>query len=250
MMSTFWSWNLPPPDLQLQANEVHAWRVALDWPEARVSQLYEILDADERARAERFYFRRDRLHFIVCRGVLRIILGRYLNLAPHQITFCYNAYGKPALDEALNGLAVRFNVAHSGGLALIAVTSDREVGVDLERMRPEIADLEIAQRFFSPQEVAVLQAISKDLQRQAFFNCWTRKEAYIKAKGLGLSLPLDQFEVSLIPGEPAALLSNKNNPDETSRWSLQELMPGADYAAALAIEGNFWTLKCWQWLED
>jgi 4'-phosphopantetheinyl transferase len=121
------------------------------------------------------------------------------------------------------------------------------VGIDLERIRLDLAVAEIAERFFSRREVAMLRALSTDVQQQAFFRCWTRKEAYIKARGEGLSLPLDQFDVSLAPGEPAAVLGTQPDPSEASRWSLQELTPAPGYAAALAVKGHSWRLTCWQW---
>jgi 4'-phosphopantetheinyl transferase len=143
-----------------------------------------------------------------------------------------------------------FNLAHSHELALYAITRGREVGIDLERIRSNLVDEQIAERFFSPREVVVLRGLPTHRQREAFFNCWTRKEAYVKAKGQGLSIPLDQFDVSLAPGEPAALLSTQWHPQEASRWSLQKLNPGCGYVAALAVEGHDWQVKCWQWSAD
>jgi 4'-phosphopantetheinyl transferase len=121
------------------------------------------------------------------------------------------------------------------------------VGIDLERIRFDLAVAEIAERFFSRREVAMLRVFPTDVQRQAFFRCWTRKEAYIKARGEGLSLPLDQFDVSLAPGEPFAVRGTQKDPSEASRWSLQELIPAPGYVAALAVEGRCWRLNCWQW---
>jgi 4'-phosphopantetheinyl transferase len=121
------------------------------------------------------------------------------------------------------------------------------VGIDLERIRFDLAVLEIAERFFSRRELAMLRALPTELQREAFYRCWTRKEAYIKARGEGLSLPLDQFDVSLAPGEPAAVLGTQHDPSEASRWSLRELTPAPGYFAALAVEGHDWGLTCWQW---
>ena len=205
------------------------------------------LAADEQARAERFYFERDREHFIVARGVLRAILGGYLNRAPEELSFCYSAYGKPSLAGEFEGDAIRFSVSHSGGVALYAVTRGREAGIDIERIRSDLAVAEIAERFFSPREVAMLRTLPAEAQTQAFFCCWTRKEAYIKARGEGLSLPLDQFDVSLAPGEPAAVLGTQRDPSEASRWSLQELTPAPGFVAALAVAGHGWRLTCWQW---
>ncbi|HEV8712493.1 MAG TPA: 4'-phosphopantetheinyl transferase superfamily protein [Candidatus Binatia bacterium] len=241
------SWRLPPETLALEPDEVHVWRAALDQPLSRVENLLLTLAADERIRAERFYFRRDREHFIVARGVLRAILGRYLNSAPGQLSFCYSPFGKPALAEDVGGAMLHFNVSHSHGLALYAVTRGKEVGIDLERIRPDLAIEQIAERFFSGREVATLRALPKNTRTVAFFLCWTRKEAYIKARGEGLSLPLDQFDVSLIPGKPATLLRAEGAPHEASRWSLHDVAPIPSYTAALAVEGRAWRLACWQW---
>jgi 4'-phosphopantetheinyl transferase len=212
-----------------------------------MQSFFHNLAADEQARAERFYFERDREHFIAARGVLRTILGCYLNRVPECLSFCYSSHGKPALAGEPGGDAICFNVSHSHGVALYAVTRGREVGIDLERIRFDVAVAEIAERFFSRREVAMLRALPTEVQHQAFFRCWTRKEAYIKARGEGLSLPLDQFDVSLAPGEPAAVLGTQRDPSEASRWSLQELTPAPDYVAALAVEGHGWHLTCWQW---
>jgi 4'-phosphopantetheinyl transferase len=180
--------------------------------------------------------------------LLRTILGRYLDVAPGTVRFCYGPHGKPALiAEMAEQTGVRFNVAHSHDLALYAVTRGREVGIDVERIRAEVASTEIAQRFFSPAEVAALCALPDELQTEAFFACWTRKEAYIKATGGGLSHPLDGFDVSLTPGEPVVALRTHADPQEAARWSLRALDPGPGYAAAVAVEATRWNLTCWQW---
>lgn len=240
-------WCPPPPTITLASDEVHVWRANLTLSASRLESLEQTLSTDERERARRFYFQRDREHFIVARASLRAILGCYLDLKPDELRFCYGPHGKPALSSESLGGDLRFNLSHSGGLALYAVTRGREIGVDIERVRPELADGKIAERFFSPREVAALRALHPHLQLQAFFNCWTRKEAYIKATGDGLSLPLDQFDVSVVPGERAALLNTTHNLGESSRWLLRQLLPGADYIAALAVEGLDWRLQCWQW---
>ena len=240
-------WAPPPDNLILNDDEVHVWRAALDLTVSQVQHLKQTLSPDELARAARFRFPKDRDHFIVARGVLRTILGRYLGLEPSRLRFCYSPYGKPSLDRECGGDSLCFNLSHSHGLALFAVTRDRELGVDIEYLRRDLADEGIAQRFFSPPEVAALSALPTGVRGVAFFNCWTRKEAYIKARGEGLSFPLDQFDVSLAPGEPAALLRTEGDPQEASRWSLVALSPGADYVAALVVRGHDWKLEGWQW---
>ena len=145
---------------------------------------------------------------------------------------------------------MNFNVSHSNNLAIVGVTRGRHLGIDLEYIQRDFACEEIARRVFSPHEIATLNDLPGDLKHEAFFNCWTRKEAYIKARGMGLSYPLNQFEVSLIPGEPARLISvDGDDLFEASRWSLQELELGPRYAGALAVEGHNWQLECWQWPE-
>lgn len=243
-------WEPPPVALALSSAEVHVWRVPLDLQDAPVQRLQGTLSADELQRAERFYFQRDRRRFTVARGVLRGILSQYLGLEPQQLRFCYSTYGKPALVSTTSTMRPRFNVSHSHELALYAVTYNRDIGVDVEHRRTNFACEEIAERFFSPHERAVLRSLPAQVKYEAFFNCWTRKEAYIKARGEGLSLPLDQFDVSLAPGEPAALLATRWAPHEAARWVLRELMPSPGYAAALAVEGHGWRLACWQWPQE
>jgi 4'-phosphopantetheinyl transferase len=245
MVSFAQLWRLPPPELRLSSAEVHVWRAPLDPAESCVERLQHTLSADELQRAARFHFPRDRRRFIVARGVLRDILGRYLGVPPSVLRFHYSAHGKPTLADLEDGL--RFNISHSHEMGLFAVTRGREVGVDLEYLRMDIACEEIAEHFFSARERASLRALPVEVKHQAFFNCWTRKEAYIKAHGEGLSLPLDQFDVSLAPAEPAALLATRSDPQEASRWSLQAFTPRSGYAAAVAVEGRGWHLICWQW---
>jgi 4'-phosphopantetheinyl transferase len=240
-------WFPPPADLALPGDEVHVWRASLDLPASHVQDLQHTLAADELNRAARFHFQRDRRHFIVARGLLRAILGRTLGVAPGQLCFCYSPHAKPALAITPGQEPVNFNLSHSGGLVLYALTRRRQIGIDLERIRADLEIEPIAARFFSRREYTVLRALPGSVRLEAFFNCWTRKEAYIKARGEGLSLPLDRFDVSLVPGEPATLLSTRDDPQEATRWSLRALSPGPGYVAALAVEGRGWRLKCWQW---
>ncbi len=240
-------WTFPPEKIVLGNNEVHVWRASLDDPAPQADTLLHSLAADEQTRAARFYFQRDRERFIAAHAVLRAILGLYLNRAPNRLSFRYSSFGKPALAVESGGDAIHFNMSHSHGTALYAVARDREVGIDLEFIRRDLEAEQIAERFFSRQETATLRGLPVDLRKYAFFLCWTRKEAYIKARGEGLSQPLDQFDVSLIPGEPAALLSTRPDSGEALRWSLQELALASDYVAALAAEGRAWSLSRWQW---
>jgi 4'-phosphopantetheinyl transferase len=248
MMAGNEGWGLPPANLGLSNDEVHVWRACLAQPAVTLKRLAQTLSADEQRRAERFYFERHRRHFIVARGVLRVILGHYLGLEPHQVRFTYGAQGKPALVVCEGQSSLDLNLSHSQELALYAVTRRRQVGVDVECIRP-IPDAEqIAARTFSAQEYRVWRTLPEATKQEAFFNCWTRKEAYVKAIGDGLRRPLDQFDVSLAPGEPAELLNIAGHPEEAAQWSIQELRSAPGYAAALAVKGHGWHLMCWQWV--
>ncbi|MFN7945824.1 MAG: 4'-phosphopantetheinyl transferase superfamily protein [Blastocatellia bacterium] len=238
----------PPPDQQtLAPDEVHVWRAPLELPAEQLEKLWLTLAPDEQQRAGRFHFERDRHHFIAAHGMLRVLLGRYLRLSPQELNFITGPWGKPALRPDCRPLPLHFNLSHSHQLALYAFTLHRETGVDVEFIKPDFASLEIARSFFSPREVAQLGSLPVAEQTQAFFNCWTRKEAYIKARGEGLSLPLDQFDVSLLPGEPARLLRMLSDERETMRWRMEALQPGPGYAGAVMVEGHDWQLSCREW---
>lgn len=246
MLSDQQPWLLPPLRLEADTASVHVWLAALTLPAADLQQLEAILSQDESLHAQRFRFERDRCRFIAARGMLRMLIARYLQVAPSTLQFTSGPYGKPALSPRSGGDLLRFNLSHSQDVALYAIAWGREVGVDIEYMRP-LDDMEsIARHFFSPQEQAALHSLPAALQQQGFYQCWTRKEAYIKASGIGLSQPLDQFAVSLAPDEPARLLYVQDQPDEVRRWSFQTLQPPDGYAAALAVEGAEWQLACWK----
>lgn len=238
-------WGQPPPHLTLAEDEIHVWRACLDQPTACLQQLLAKLSADERMRAERFYFEQDRKRFIVARGLLRTILSCYLGIEPSELEFCYGLRGKPALVNS-GGSTLRFNLSHSQGLALYAIAPTREIGIDLEHIRP-LPAAQIAERFFSAQENAILRTLPPDQQQQAFFSCWTRKEAFLKAIGDGLAFPLNQFDVSLSPDQPAQIHSIKGDSAAAANWFLQELKPAPGYVGALAVEGTGGCLSCWQW---
>ena len=243
-------WQPPPAPLTLPPAEVHVWRASLHAGPSRLADLHAILADDERQRAARFHADRDRDHYVVARGVLRTLLGHYVQRPPQTLRFSYNDYGKPALEAPHGGARLYFNVSHSHNLVLYAVAHGRDLGIDIEYIRPNFAREQIAEQFFSPRENVELRALTHAQHTIGFFNCWTRKEAYIKARGQGLSLPLDQFDVSLTPGQPAALLQTRDIPTEAARWSLRELHPGPGYVAALAVEGRpNWQLMSWQWPE-
>ena len=237
-------WQQLRGDYELPEDEIHVWRATLDGSSVRAAPLRQILSTEERARADRFHFDRDRMRFTIGRGLLRLLLGHCLGRAAHRVTFEYSSFGKPSLPA---GQSVQFNVSHSGALILVAIARGRVLGVDVEQIRADMATAQIAQEFFSAIECRALATLPDSLQCDAFFSCWTRKEAYIKAIGEGLSMPLDQFDVAFLPGEEPRLLETRPEPAEASRWTLRSLEPGAGYKGAIVAEGAGWTLRCWDW---
>jgi 4'-phosphopantetheinyl transferase len=226
--------DIPAMTIALPDAEIHIWRASLDDYAAHLHRLAAVLSAEEQARAERFHFEQDRHRFIVGRGLLRVILGRYLGLKPARVQFCYGQRGKPRLAEGLVDSGIQFNVAHARQVALYALVRGHAIGVDLEYVR-DLPDLDhIAARFFSERENAARLALPAEQRLLGFYNCWTRKEAYIKAIGEGLTCPLDQFDVSLIPGEPVRLLGIAGDAEAADRWSLWALKPAPGYVGALA----------------
>lgn len=230
------------------SEEIHVWSVPLDCTPDAVAQARDLLSPDEIGRADRFYFERDRNRFTVGRARLRILLSRYTGSPPAGLRFRYGPAGKPEIEGFDLDPGLPFNVSHSHGLALIAIGGPGRLGVDIERICPRSQPDSFA-GFFAPGEQAALQALPPSLREQAFFTCWTRKEAWIKGRGDGLSFPLDRFEVSVSPDMPASLLRVIDNPEEVSRWELRSLEPEPGYAAALAVEGHGWRLRCLDWEE-
>lgn len=239
-------WHLPLASLALPHQAVHIWYTVLEQPPLIIHQLEQLLSSDEQERAARFHFERDRRRFVVGRGALRTLLSRYLRVEPTRLNLCYGKYGKPYLAEESQGSVLRFNLAHSNELAVYAFACDGEVGIDVEYLHPLVDLDQIAARFFSKEESTILRGLSEDQRLAAFFNCWTRKEAYIKALGEGLSHPLDQFQVSLIPGEPAQLLKVEGSLEEVSRWFMTAFVPAPGYVAALMVEGRDRSFEYWQ----
>jgi 4'-phosphopantetheinyl transferase len=237
-------WNGFTGSSVLSEDEVHVWRTSLDMDVSGLTKLREILTQDERERADRFQFEADRRRCVIGRGYLRLLLGGILDLPANKLRFDYDEFGKPTLVPT-QGLPLHFNVSHSGELILIAITTGRLVGIDVERIRTDL-DLDgIAARFFSVNECKILASLDGRSRYEAFFTCWTRKEAYLKARGVGLSLPLDQFDVSVLPDEEPRLLTTRHDPAEAGRWRLRTLDLSSDYAAALAAPNSNWKLRCW-----
>jgi 4'-phosphopantetheinyl transferase len=221
------TWPAPPATIVLEPHDVHVWRVALDLPAAAVAELARVLASDEHVWAARFRFARDRERFIVARGALRTILGGYLARDAARLRLGVGAQGKPHLRAGSGVSALRFNVAHSEDLALIAVTWRREVGVDVERERADRVDLDVARRMFADEDVHALEALPPTLQQRAFFALWTIREAYAKGTGLGLAAP--------------------EGATPSGSWSVRQLPIDGGYAAALAVERGDVSIRCWQW---
>jgi 4'-phosphopantetheinyl transferase len=238
-------WSPPPSRPVLAGGEVHVWHVNLATPPSTLQSFERILSDDENSRAQRLYFSKDRNRFLVCRGFLRRLLGLYLNLEPAGLRFCYSDRGKPFLADECGGDLLSFNLSHSHGMALYAITLDSPVGIDLEYCRREMDYLQVAKQFSSPREIDALRNLSGPALAEAFFTLWTCKEAYAKAIGLGLSCPLDQIQVSAGGGKPARFLDIGGNSQKAADWSLRQLVPQDGYLAAVAVKGHDRPLKCW-----
>ncbi len=228
-------------------NQVDIWRINLAGQSDRIQQCGCLLSPDEVQRAGRFCFERDRSRFTVARGVMREILSGYVGLAATDLRFSCGLKGKPGLAGGLEQFGVRFNLSHSSELALLAVTQGLAVGVDIERIKADVATDDIAERFFSATEVQTLKSLPACQRSEAFFSCWTRKEAYIKARGEGLSVPLDSFAVAFAPGGPPALLHAEVDPTEVEHWSMYNIKTSEGYKAALVVEGKDHRLEQMEW---
>lgn len=213
------TWSSPPAQVALSAEEVHVWRAALDRSPCFLEAQLQVLSPDERERADRYSCTTARSRFVVGRGLLRRILARYLDVKPCAIRFRVCPQGKPILDEP--NPALHFNLSHSHDLVLIAITHRGEVGIDVERVRSFANDLSLAERYFSPRECRLLRMLSPENRTEAFFHAWTRKEACLKALGVGLSYGLDRVEVTIHPEDPAQVLRLDGEEQQAAPWSLQ-----------------------------
>lgn len=243
-------WPKPPGGFSLGARDVHVWAAPLLMLPEQTAAYESSLSPDELTRAGRFLFERDRRRFIIGRGILRAMLGSYLQRHPAQIQFTYTQRGKPCLSGLSSNEELHFNLAHSEELAIFAVSRIRGIGIDVEKLRP-MSDVEgIAERFFSEHESRQLQSLPAPEKQAGFFNLWTRKEAWLKATGEGIGEMLNQVEVSLRPGEPARLVSIFNDAHAATTWSLRELIPATGYTGALAVPATDFRMHCWSWQQQ
>ena len=227
--------------------EARIWSADLEPGAQAVDHLEALLSPDERARAARFHFRRDAMRWIVARASLREILGACLDVGPRAVAFAHGEKGKPGLATRAGDLDLQFSLAHSAELAVYAVTVGCPVGVDVERLRAVPGMDRIAERTFSPEECAALRALPVALRTAGFFNCWTRKEAYIKAVGVGLSYPLARFSVSLAPGEPVRLRSVEIDPAHAETWTMTALAPRDGFVGAVVVGARPVRVVCERW---
>jgi 4'-phosphopantetheinyl transferase len=233
----------PSGELRVTEDDVHVWAVQLDRDAAVIREMAALLDDDERDRASRFRRRVDRDRFIIAHAALRRILARYLRKPAQALRFRRDRFGKPSLAHRTD---VTFNMAHADSVALIAVTVGRPVGVDVERVTELDDAFEVAEICFAPAERRVLHAVPAAQVSDTFFNCWTRKEAFIKAVGTGLSAPLKAFEVALEPGTPARLCRVSGSERVAASWTMEALQPAPGYVGALAVRRRNVRVTTWQ----
>ena len=235
-------WLKAPTNLELLSNEVHVWRENLDNVKPLLEEFAQVLSEDELVRARRFHFEQHRQRFIAGRGILRSILGRYLNIEPSEINFGYEPRGKPFLDESCNQINLKFNLSHSQNYALYVMSLNNSIGVDLECINSTTDVVSLAQRFFSPSEFAVIESAAQEQQHQLFFRYWTCKEAYLKATGTGLK-DLQKVEISLTAEQVAEL----NISNIYGEWNLLEIKPFSNCAATVAFTGRDLNFKYWDY---
>ena len=222
-------WQSAPSALRLAPADVHVWRLHIDEVDSEERRLESLLSSDERARAERFAFADIRRSFVVTRGVLRWLLARYVDEDPRRLRFRYGPHGKPALEVRPGDQAPQFSLSHSHGLALFAITRGREVGIDVERIRDNVACDDLAERFFAPPETAALRRLPEASRRRAFFAYWARKEAIVKANGDGLA------------GSGSSVVLSPNR-----CWRVEDVYPVDSYAAAVAASGDQWQITFYE----
>jgi 4'-phosphopantetheinyl transferase len=250
MKNSDFSWLSRNEPIPLAENEIHIWRASTNLPQPVGKQLARWLSPDELSRSERYRFDRDRMRFIASRGILRMLLGSYLEMAPNQLIFDYSLHGKPNLSPVSTQTPIQFNLSHSEDICLFAFTKNARIGVDLEYLHP-IPDVDqICERYFSAGEKRTMRSLPEDQKLEAFFTGWTRKEAYVKALGGSLLPALDQFEVSLLPGESSSWIKDVKHPEMNDIFVLISLVPLAGYLAAIAVENKPWVMRQFEYRLD
>ncbi len=238
-------WQSSPKQFELKTKEAHIWSVDKSDHKDKIDQYWELLTDQEKQKAEKFRFYKDRSCYIIARGTLRNLLGAYTSQDPKEITIDYGFHGKPSHKSKSN---IQFNISHSEESIVLGFIKDYDIGVDVEKVKDGIEIENIARSFFSEEEVHALLELKKEDHLQAFYNCWTRKEAFIKAEGSGLSFPLNKFVVSLDSTKEARLIETKWDQEERLKWTLTSFELKDDYIGAIAIKGsvaatNFWSLQ-------
>jgi 4'-phosphopantetheinyl transferase len=217
---------------QYIGDEIHVWHASLDRDDPAICEWEAVLSAEEIARADQFHFTKDRKRYVIARGLLRELLGAYLQQTPKSLEFSYAQHRKPFLSGVNSASGLSFNLSHSGEMVAYAIARERNLGIDVERIRPDLAGDDIAERYFSAREVNDLKTLPPEKRVEGFFNCWTRKEAYLKATGMGLHIALDSFAVNLLSAQPAEFLGGVE-----PKWHLAAHRPAEGYAAAVVYDG-------------
>ncbi len=238
-------WNNPPVNLSCNDNAVHIWMTSVATLKDDIPLFTSLLKYNESSQAMRFVFEKDHDRFVVSRVVLRDILSRYLPVDPEAISFINNEYGKPFVDNKDNAENITFNLSHAGDLIVYGITKNREIGIDIEKITEMESLDDLIRQYFSETEQMYFKPLSPEKKKEAFFTCWTRKEAYIKAHGKGLSYPLDGFSVTVDPRDTVSLLHDDN--DDISCWSLNEIIYSQEYAGAVAVKGHNINYHYYKW---
>ena len=244
-------WGIAPETFTLPDHTAHVWRVSLDRADDAARRLSDVCSPDERRRADRFHFSQDARRFLVGRGILRLLLARYLCTEPQSVEFAYGRYGKPGVAPTISGPSIQFNVSHSAGVMLCALTSNVNVGVDIEQVRSLPEYDRMIERTLNERERSALYSLPASEQLKAFFMCWVSKEAQLKATGAGLSGALDEVETyaTVVVESPAhirVVLHQRNH----ALWTHLQLSPGSGFVAALAVEARDYAVHCWEWPES
>ena len=239
-------WKKPPVKLSLSEKHIDIWRTSLDLPQRQIDEYKSLLAPDEIERADRFKVKRKYREYLISRGLLRRVLGHALRIDPAGLEFEYSEHDKPFLDLIHKGRPVTFNVSHTHEQTLIAVTLEHALGIDIEHVRHDVQFRQLARRFFSAQEARELETYTEAGIPRAFFACWTRKEAFVKALGDGISFGLNEFSVAVDPFADDVALTTHWDPEEAGNWSLTNIRTDPDYIAALAVAGQGFKIRYWE----